>query len=168
MESIRFERFPKPNSGNFSSAVCRGNWKSCNSVNLSSAVYVQNAPVPIGLFICFWCFGKLLWKNINLFLQLHESTGAHAIVCPYPQLAYFFLGGIFELRLAAFLKHTFSNTSTNYNVVAVSLNNGTFHFFHQPVICSHLSIWIFKTMMTFGSQNFFMGTLPMAFGILED
>ena len=59
---------------------------------------------------------------INFSLQLHESTGAHAIVCPYPQLGYFFLGDIFELRLPAFLKHTFSNTSTNHNIVAVSFS----------------------------------------------
>ena len=40
------------------------------------------------------------YKNIiNFSLQLHESTGAHAIVCPYPQLGYVFLVGIFELRL---------------------------------------------------------------------
>ena len=66
---------------------------------------------------------KNYYKNImNFSLQLHESTGAHAIVCPYPQLGYFFLGDIFELRLPAFLKHTFSNTSTNDNIVAVSFS----------------------------------------------
>ena len=75
----------------------------------------------IQLFAMFW---KIIINNIlNFSLQLHESTGAHAIVCTYPQLGYFFLGGIFELRLPAFLPHTFSNTSTNYNIVAVSLNN---------------------------------------------
>ena len=71
-------------------------------------------------FLMFW---KIIIKNImNFSLQLHESTGAHAIVCPYPQLGYFFLGDIFELRLPAFLKHTFSNTSTNHNIVAVSFS----------------------------------------------
>jgi len=44
-------------------------------------------------------FWKIIINNIlNFSLQLHESKGAHAIVCTYPQHGYFFLGGIFESR----------------------------------------------------------------------